>query len=38
MKHILDLGGFTVDFNPRDHTGSNYVDLTMLTGDGKVRR
>ncbi|MBK7263884.1 MAG: ABC transporter substrate-binding protein [Rubrivivax sp.] len=34
----FDLGGFTVDFNPRDHTGSNYVDLTMLTGDGKVRR
>ena len=34
----LDLGGFTVSFGPRDHSGSRFVDLTMLTEDGKVRR
>jgi branched-chain amino acid transport system substrate-binding protein len=34
----FDLGGFNVGFNPRDHTGSSFVDLTMLTADGKVRR
>jgi len=33
-----DFGGFAVDFGARDHTASTYVDLSMLTGDGKVRR
>ena len=33
-----DLGGFTVDFGPRDHAGSHFVELSMLTGDGRVRR
>ena len=33
-----DFGGFMVDFGPRDHVASSYVDLSMLTGDGKVRR
>lgn len=33
-----DLGGFMVDFGPRDHAGSHFVELSMLTGDGKVRR
>jgi ABC-type branched-subunit amino acid transport system substrate-binding protein len=33
-----DFGGFTVDFGSRDHVASSYVDLSMLTGDGKVRR
>ena len=33
-----DLGGFTVDFGPRDHAGSQFVELSMLTGDGRVRR
>jgi branched-chain amino acid transport system substrate-binding protein len=33
-----DFGGFFVDFGPRDHVASAYVDLSMLTGDGKVRR
>ena len=36
--HELDLGGFFVDFSPRKHTGSSYVDMTILTQDGKVRR
>ena len=34
----VDFGGFMVDFGPRDHTASTFVDLSMLTGDGKVRR
>ncbi|MEK8033659.1 ABC transporter substrate-binding protein [Ideonella sp. DXS29W] len=33
-----DFGGFVVDFGPRDHVASSFVDLSMLTGDGKVRR
>ena len=33
----LNLGGFYVDFAPNKHAGSHYVDLTILTGDGKVR-
>lgn len=37
MKDV-DLGGFPLDFGPDDHTGSRFVELTMLTGDGRVRR
>ena len=33
-----DFGGFNVDFSSRDHVGSHFVDLSMLTGDGRVRR
>jgi branched-chain amino acid transport system substrate-binding protein len=33
-----DIGGFYVDFARNKHVGSHFVDLTMLTGDGKVRR
>jgi branched-chain amino acid transport system substrate-binding protein len=34
----LNLGGFFVDFSTNKHMGSRYVDLTILSGDGKVRR
>jgi branched-chain amino acid transport system substrate-binding protein len=34
----FNLGGFFVDFSPQKHTGSKFVELTMLTADGKVRR
>ncbi|MEY4978866.1 MAG: hypothetical protein RLZZ352_1136 [Pseudomonadota bacterium] len=34
----VNLGGFQVDFGPTKHTGSKFVDLTLLTGDGRVRR
>jgi branched-chain amino acid transport system substrate-binding protein len=34
----LNLGGFFVDFGPQKHTGSRFVDLTILTAEGKVRR
>ena len=32
------FGGFVVDFGARDHVASSFVDLSMLTEDGKVRR
>jgi len=32
------FGGFNVDFGPRRHVASSFVDLSMLTEDGKVRR
>lgn len=34
----LDLGGFPVDFGPDRHMGSHFVEMTLLTADGKVRR
>ena len=34
----FNLGGFFVDFGPQKHTGSKYVDLVILSGDGRVRR
>jgi ABC-type branched-subunit amino acid transport system substrate-binding protein len=34
----LNLGGFYVDFSARKHTGSKFVELTILTADGRVRR
>jgi len=33
-----NFGGFSVDFSARDHVASKFVDLSMLTEDGKVRR
>jgi len=33
-----DLGGFPVDFGPNKHTGSKFVELTLLTEDGRIRR
>ena len=32
------FGGFNVNFGPRDHVASKFVDLSMITEDGKVRR
>ena len=32
------FGGFNVSFGPQDHVASSFVDLSMLTEDGKVRR
>ncbi len=34
----FDAGGFQVNFGPRNRRGSSFVELSMLTGDGKVRR
>jgi ABC-type branched-subunit amino acid transport system substrate-binding protein len=32
------FGGFNVGFGPRDHVASTFVELSMITEDGKVRR
>jgi len=34
----FNTGGFFVDFSSRKHVGSSYVDLTILDGNGHVRR
>jgi ABC-type branched-subunit amino acid transport system substrate-binding protein len=31
------FGGFNVTFSERDHVASKFVELSMLTGDGRVR-
>jgi len=31
------FGGFSVRFSPSDHVASSFVELSMLTGDGRVR-
>ena len=31
------FGGFQVDFSSTDHVASHFVELSMLTGDGRVR-
>ncbi|RYX96079.1 MAG: ABC transporter permease [Comamonadaceae bacterium] len=31
------IGGFAVSFSPTDHVASHFVELSMLTGDGRVR-
>ena len=33
-----DTGGYMVSFGPRNRRGSAFVELTMLSGDGKVLR
>jgi branched-chain amino acid transport system substrate-binding protein len=37
MKN-LSLGGFPLDFSAQKHMGSRFVELTLLTEDGRVRR
>jgi branched-chain amino acid transport system substrate-binding protein len=32
-----DFGGFSVGFSPTEHVASKFVELSMLTADGKVR-
>jgi len=31
----VDMGGFPVTFTPTDHSGSKYVGLTIIVGDGQ---
>jgi ABC-type branched-subunit amino acid transport system substrate-binding protein len=33
----FDMGGFRIGFQARNHSGSRFVDLTILTEDGKTR-
>jgi hypothetical protein len=39
MESINDqsFGGFAVTFSPTNHVASKFVELSMLTGDGRVR-
>lgn len=34
----FDLGGMEVDYGPDDHSGSRYVDITIIREDGKFLR
>jgi hypothetical protein len=34
----MDLGGMEVDYSATRRTGSNFVELSILTQDGKYRR
>jgi branched-chain amino acid transport system substrate-binding protein len=34
----VDLGGFFVGYSPKNHTGSRFVDLTIIARDGKFMR
>jgi ABC-type branched-subunit amino acid transport system substrate-binding protein len=34
----LDIGGLTVGYNPTDHTGLDFVDLSIIDNTGKFRR
>jgi len=31
------FGGFEVSFSPRNHVASKFVELSMITGDGRIR-
>ena len=31
------IGGFLVSFSATDHVASKFVELSMLTGDGRVK-
>lgn len=37
MKEV-DLGGMTVRYSQTDHTGSDFVEMTVIGKDGKFRR
>ena len=34
----VDVGGFFVSYSPTNHAGSKFVDLTIITRDGKFMR
>lgn len=36
--HKFDLGGLEVSFSPTDHTGLDFVDLSIISASGKFRR
>ena len=37
MNHF-DMGGFAVQYQPNVRTGSSFVELTILSGKGKLRQ
>jgi ABC-type branched-subunit amino acid transport system substrate-binding protein len=34
----LDIGNLTVGYSPTDHTGLDFVDLSIIDNAGKFRR
>lgn len=34
----FDIGGLEVNFTPQDHSGLDFADLSIISGDGKFRR
>ena len=34
----FDIGGLEVNFTPQDHSGLDFADLSIITGDGRFRR
>jgi branched-chain amino acid transport system substrate-binding protein len=36
--HKLDIGGLEISYSPSDHTGLDFVDLSIIGQDGKFRR
>jgi ABC-type branched-subunit amino acid transport system substrate-binding protein len=36
MLREYDLGGYLVDFSPTKHTGSSFVDLSMISASGEL--
>ncbi|CAA2109797.1 ABC transporter substrate-binding protein [Variovorax paradoxus] len=36
--HMLDIGGYTVDYSPGNHHGSKFVELVMVAPGGKYLR
>jgi branched-chain amino acid transport system substrate-binding protein len=36
MLNKYDMGGYTVDFSPAQHTGSRFVDLAVISRDGRL--
>jgi len=36
MLKDYDLGGYVVDFSPSKHTGSTFVDMSIISGSGEL--
>ena len=34
----VDLGGFYISYSPKNRAGSKFVDLTIISRDGKFLR
>jgi len=37
MSHF-DLGGYVISFKPGQHSGSSFVELSIVTSAGRVRQ
>jgi ABC-type branched-subunit amino acid transport system substrate-binding protein len=36
--HEYDVGGFVIGYSPTNHSGSNFIDITIISKDGTFRR